>query len=109
MGEHDKEADRSTNPTTLSPQADAPHTPSTTRSTPSTPSWSDASLRNYMDSDDDIRDLLIIVHDKSNVTPVGPEHPVTGKLFGAEKDRLAEMQSNLDNLLTGWMARKTGT
>ena len=97
---------RSTDPTTASPQADAPHTPSTTRSTPS---WSDASLRTYMDNDDDIRDLLIIVHDKSNVVPAGPEHPITGKLFGAEKDRLAEMQSNLDSMLTGLLARKGGS
>lgn len=101
--EHDN---RSTDPTTSSPQADIPHTPSTTRSTPS---WSDASLRTYMDNDDDIRDLLIIVHDKSNVVPAGPEHPITGKLFGAEKDRLAEMQSNLDNMLTSLLARKSGS
>jgi len=62
-----------------------------------------------MDHDDEIRDLLIIVHDKSNVVPVGPDHPITGNLFGAEKGRLAEMQSNLDNMLTSWMARKNGS
>lgn len=98
-----RDNDQSTDQTNTSPHADAA-TPSTTRSTPS---WSDASLRTYMDDDSDIRDLLIIVHDKSNVIPAGPEHPVTGNLFNAEKTRLAEMQSNLDNMLTGWLARKS--
>ena len=96
------DADESTNPTATSPRADPP-TPSTARSTPT---WSDASLRTYMDNDDDIRDLLIIVHDKSNVIPAGPDHPITGSLFGVEKGRLAEMQSNLDLMLTSWLARK---
>ncbi|KAL9109838.1 MAG: hypothetical protein Q9227_005541 [Pyrenula ochraceoflavens] len=100
-----RENDLSTDPTTTSPHADAA-TPSTARSVSS---WSDASLRQYMDNDEDIRDLLIIVHDKSNVIPAGPEHPVTGNLFSAEKGRLAEMQTNLDNLLKGWLARKNGS
>jgi hypothetical protein len=99
------DAEESTNPSAASPHADAP-TPSTSRSTPT---WSDASLRTYMDNDGDIRDLLIIVHDKSNVIPAGPDHPITGNLFGAEKGRLAEMQSNLDSMLTSWLSRKNQT
>ena len=98
-------AEESNTPTASSPHADA-LTPSTARSTPT---WSDASLRAYMDNDDDIRDLLIIVHDKSNVIPAGPDHPITGNLFGAEKGRLAEMQANLDLMLTNWLARKNQT
>ena len=99
------EAEELTNPTASSPHADAP-TPSTARSMST---WSDASLRTYMDNDEDIRDLLIIVHDKSNVTPAGPDHPITGQLFGAEKGRLAEMQSTLDSMLTNWLAKKSQT
>jgi hypothetical protein len=97
------EAEELTNPTASSPHADAP-TPSTARSMST---WSDASLRTYMENDDDIRDLLIIVHDKSNVIPAGPDHPITGQLFGAEKGRLAEMQSTLDSMLTSWLAKKS--
>lgn len=99
------DAEESTNPTATSPHADV-QTPSTARSTPT---WSDASLRTYMENEDDIRDLLIIVHDKTNVIPAGPDHPITGNLFGAEKGRLAEMQSNLDSMLTSWLARKNHT
>jgi hypothetical protein len=91
--------------TTTSPRADA-YTPSTTRSTPT---WSDFSLRNYMDNDQDIRDLLIIVHDKSNVVPAGPDHPMIGNLFVTEKGRLAEMQATLDSMLTSWLSRKNST
>lgn len=79
------------------------HTPSTSRSTPT---WSDASLRSYMDNDQDIRDLLIIVHDKTNVTPVGPEHPLMNGLFASERTKLADMQSQLDSMLVDWLSKK---
>jgi hypothetical protein len=99
------DADQSTNDTTTSPRVDA-YTPSTTRSTPT---WSDASLRNYMDNDQGIRDLLIIVHDKSNVVPAGSDHPIMGNLFVTEKSRLVEMQTTLDSMLTSWLSRKNAT
>ncbi|KAK5079227.1 protein phosphatase regulator [Lithohypha guttulata] len=80
------------------------HTPSTSRSTPT---WSDASLRSYMDNDQDIRDLLIIVHDKTNVTPVGPDHPLMNGLFASERTKLADMQSQLDSMLITWLSKKS--
>ena len=86
-----------------SPSTATTHTPSTSRSTPT---WSDASLRTYMENDQDIKDLLIIVHDKSNVTPVGADHPLMVDLFSNERTKLADMQSQLDNMLMGWMSRK---
>ncbi|KAJ9602963.1 protein phosphatase regulator [Cladophialophora chaetospira] len=81
----------------------ATHTPSTSRSTPT---WSDASLRSYMENSQDIKDLLIIVHDKSNVTPVGPEHPLMQNLFLDERTKLASMQSQLDVMLMSWISKK---
>jgi hypothetical protein len=88
-----------------SPSTITTHTPSTSRSTPT---WSDASLRMYMDDDQDIKDLLIIVHDKSNVMPVGPDHPLMANLFSDERTKLAEMQTQLDSMLMSWMSKKTG-
>lgn len=79
------------------------HTPSTSRSTPT---WSDASLRSYMDDDQDIRDLLVIVHDKTNITPVGPEHPLMNGLYASERTKLADMQSQLDSMLLSWLSKK---
>ncbi|BCR86299.1 SH3 domain-containing protein [Aspergillus chevalieri] len=74
---------------------------------PQTPTWSDASLRSYLDDDNDIRDLFIIVHDKSNVPPAGPDHPITGSLFKEESKRLREMTGKLDEMLAEWVGRKS--
>ncbi|KAJ5773534.1 hypothetical protein N7457_008430 [Penicillium paradoxum] len=71
-----------------------------------TPTWSDSSLRSYMDEENDIRDLFIIVHDKSNVPPAGPDHPVTGRLFKEESKRLKEMNNQLDDMLVNWMSQR---
>lgn len=72
-----------------------------------TPTWSDSSLRTYMDEENDIRDLFIIVHDKSNVPPAGPDHPITGRLFKEESKRLKEMNNQLDDLLVKWMSQRS--
>ncbi|CAI7643973.1 unnamed protein product [Penicillium pancosmium] len=71
-----------------------------------TPTWSDASLRTYMDDENDIRDLFIIVHDKSNIPPAGTDHPVTGRLFKEESKRLKEMNNQLDEMLVNWMSQR---
>ncbi|CEO58930.1 hypothetical protein PMG11_03622 [Penicillium brasilianum] len=71
-----------------------------------TTTWSDASLRSYLDEDNDIRDLFIIVHDKSNIPPAGPDHPVTGRLFKEESKRLKEMNNQLDEMLVKWMSQR---
>ena len=96
------DSDAGTNNTKDSPSSELA-TPSTSRSTPT---WSDSSLRTYMDNDQSIKDLLIIVNDNSNVTPVSADHPLVSNLFMSERSRLAEMQLNLDSLLTGWMSKK---
>lgn len=97
-----------------SPEADAYDLKSTgatpgSLDTPSvdTPTWSDASLRSYLDEDNDIRDLFVIVHDNSNIPPAGPDHPVTGRLFKEESKRLKEMNNQLDEMLLTWMSRRT--
>lgn len=71
-----------------------------------TPTWSDSSLRTYMDDENDIRDLFIIVHDKSNIPPAGTNHPVTGRLFKEESKRLKEMNNQLDEMLVNWMSQR---
>jgi hypothetical protein len=62
-----------------------------------------------MENDQDIKDLLIIVHDKSNVTPVGADHPLMSNLFSNERSKLAEMQSQLDSMLMSWMGKKNSS
>jgi hypothetical protein len=59
----------------------------------STPTWSDAHLRTFFDDDSDIKDLLVVVYDKSGVEPAGPDHPITGQLFKDENAKLADITS----------------
>ncbi|KAG8530490.1 uncharacterized protein KY384_004993 [Bacidia gigantensis] len=73
----------------------------------STPTWSDASLRAYMDDDSEIRDLLIIVHDKTGVIPKR-DHPVVQGLYKEENQKLAQIERQLDGLLGDFLARKSG-
>lgn len=76
----------------------------------STPTWSDASLRAYLDDDSDIRDLLVVVHDKSQFKPiVGRDHPAVQTLFKEENRKLGEISNRLDGLLGDYLARKQGT
>lgn len=119
MGDTSSQEEPSISPLspTSSPELiEAPHEAVTREETPASitrsastsgPAWSDASLRTYLEDDTDIRDLLVVVHDKSNVEPAGPDHPFVGNLFKAENRRLAEISNRLDGLLGDWLARKS--
>jgi hypothetical protein len=80
-------------------------TSATASSTTPTPTWSDASLRTYFEDDGDVRDLLVVVSDKSGVIPAGPEHPLMKGLYGEQKTQLNDMGTRLDGLLEGLLAR----
>ena len=80
---------------------------STTQSSTSTPTWSDASLRAYLEDDTDIRDLLVVVHDKSDVNPARADHPMVKNLFKEENRKLGEISNRLDGLLGDFLARQS--
>ncbi|KAL4978333.1 hypothetical protein BDW66DRAFT_130077, partial [Aspergillus desertorum] len=88
--------------TTDSRRPDAPATPFEAP----TPTWSDASLRSYLEDENELRDLYVIVYDNTNIPPAGPEHPITGNLFKDESKRLRDMNSQLDSLLSEWVTRR---
>ncbi|KAL2820787.1 hypothetical protein BJX63DRAFT_418400 [Aspergillus granulosus] len=71
-----------------------------------TPTWSDASLRSYLEDDSELRDLYFIVYDNTNIPPAGPEHPITGSLFRDESKRLKEMNRQLDTMLSDWVTQR---
>ncbi|EFR03229.1 hypothetical protein MGYG_06230 [Nannizzia gypsea CBS 118893] len=71
------------------------------------PAWNDGGLRAYMDDGSDIRDLLTIVHDKSNVPAAGPDHPLVGSLFREESKALNDMSSRLDDMLNSWLSKSS--
>lgn len=70
-----------------------------------TPTWSDASLRAYLE-DNDIRDMLVVINDKTGIVPAGPAHPLMAGLF-QESRKVANLQNQLDGLLIDWLARKS--
>lgn len=65
--------------------------PGSSTTSTSTPTWSDSHLRTFFDDDADIKDLLVVVYDKSGVVPAGPDHPITGNLFKEENAKLADI------------------
>jgi hypothetical protein len=89
----------------LSPSPASTRSPVSTAGTLNT--WSDASLRAWLDgAENDVRDMLVIIHDKSSVVPVTRDHPLMAGLFTNESRRLAGLQDELDGLLGNWLARK---
>lgn len=81
-------------------------TPASTTQSSTAPTWSDASLRAYLEDDSDIRDLLLLVHDKSDIKPAPPDHPVAKSLFKEENRRLGEMERKLDGMLGKVLERR---
>ena len=80
---------------------------STAQSSNVLPAWNDASLRSYLENDNEIRDLLLVVHDKSNLQPAPPDHPVAKNLFKEENRKLGEMSNQLDSMLGGLLERRS--
>ncbi|KAL8946702.1 MAG: hypothetical protein Q9222_006936 [Ikaeria aurantiellina] len=82
---------------------------STGQSSTNTPAWNDAHLRAYLEDGSDIRDLLLVVHNKADVKPAPPDHPLVKNLFKDENRKLGEISTRLDGLLGDWLAKKSKT
>lgn len=80
---------------------------STAQSSANAPTWSDAHLRAYLENSNDVRDLLLVVHNKVEVKPAPRDHPLVKNLFKEENRKLGEMSNRLDSLLGDWLARKS--
>lgn len=68
---------------------DSVSTNSTSESTGST--WDDSKLRAFFDTGSEIKDMLVVVYDKTDVAPAGPDHPLVGSLFREQNAKLAEI------------------
>ncbi|VUC34150.1 unnamed protein product [Clonostachys rosea] len=67
------------------------------------PAWDDTKLRAFFDEGKHVRDLLAVVYDTSDVEPSDSS---AGSLFREQNARLAEITTQLDNMLGDWLARK---
>lgn len=94
---------------TTSTQPSPFESPVSTTSKDTTISWSNASLRAWLDGGEgnDIRDMLVVIHDKSDVKPVGSDHPLMKGLWDDERVACGNMMAELDNLLGSWMSKRT--
>lgn len=79
---------------------------STAQSSSSAATWSDANLRAYLEDESEIRDLLTLVKDKSDMKPPSRDHPIVKDLFKEENRKLADMSKELDGLLEGFLERR---
>ncbi|TRX90347.1 hypothetical protein FHL15_008712 [Xylaria flabelliformis] len=115
MGDDSSQEDRSSSVSSPSPElADAENSThrnqdsmTTSASPTTTQTWNDANLRAFFDSGSEIRDLLVVVYDdKTDATPVASNHPIANSLFREQNAKLAEITTQLDNMLGDWLARK---
>ncbi|KAF4341045.1 ATP dependent RNA helicase [Fusarium beomiforme] len=89
----------------LMPGDETPKDSSSTKSAKE-PGWDDEKLRAFFDDGEHVRDLLMVVYDKTDVEPVGKDHPVVSGMFREQNAKLAEITTQLDNMLGDWLARK---
>ncbi|KAF2765830.1 hypothetical protein EJ03DRAFT_330668 [Teratosphaeria nubilosa] len=75
---------------------------------PATPqqTWSDSSLRAWYDDGSEIKDMLLMIQDKSDVKPAQADHPLMVGLYEQERQGVKKMMSDLDNLLGTYLSRK---
>lgn len=69
-----------------SPSPELPEEPPAREAT-----WDDDRLRAFFEGGSGIRDMLVVVYDKTDVAPAGPDHPVVGGLFREQNAKLAEI------------------
>lgn len=71
------------------------------------PTWNDDALRSWLDGhDNDVRDMLVRIHDPSELEPVSEDHPMMKGLFVQERQSVKGMMGELDGWLADWMQRK---
>lgn len=75
----------------------------------SSPTWDHDALNAYFDDEDEIRDLMVMVRDPSNVKPPQRDHPIVKSMYQEENRKLEEISDTLDGLLGDYLARKSRT
>ncbi|KAK6357047.1 hypothetical protein TWF718_001377 [Orbilia javanica] len=92
------------NPHDASPtEATYPDTPVAQPGSPGELAWSEAALRTYLDDDNqDIRDFLVVVRHRTEVSTV-KSHPQITPLFADANSKLQDMNMRLDSILERYM------
>lgn len=92
----------------ISTPTESVHPPLKTRAVPSaTAVWSDSSLRSWLEDGSEVRDMLLMIHDKAGVVPVGNDHPIMKGLYDQPRKGVQDLMGQLDGLL-GTFIQKRG-
>ncbi|KXT01548.1 hypothetical protein AC578_6361 [Pseudocercospora eumusae] len=68
--------------------------------------WSDDSLKAWLEDGSEVRDMLVMIHDKSGVKPAPADHPLMSDLFVEQRKGVQNMMGQLDGLLGSYLKRK---
>lgn len=68
--------------------------------------WNDDSLRAWLEDGSEVRDMLVMIHDKTGVQPVRQDHPLMTGLFVEQRKGVQDMMGQLDGLLGSYLQRK---
>ncbi|CAK3860156.1 dentin sialophospho -like [Lecanosticta acicola] len=69
-------------------------------------SWNEDSLRAWLEDGSEVRDMLIMINDKTGVQPAAPDHPLMTGLFVEQRKGVQDMMGQLDGLLGSYLRRK---
>lgn len=69
-------------------------------------SWSDKGLRAWLEDGTEVRDMLVMINDKTGVKPAPADHPLMSGLFVEERKGVQDMMGQLDGLLGSYLQRK---
>ncbi|SMR46457.1 unnamed protein product [Zymoseptoria tritici ST99CH_1A5] len=68
--------------------------------------WDHTSLRAWLEDGSEVRDMLVMIHDKTGVTPAPADHPLMAGLFVEQRKGVQSMMGELDGLLGSYLQRK---
>jgi hypothetical protein len=68
--------------------------------------WSDSSLRAWLEDGSEVRDMMVMIYDTSDVVPASKDHPFMRGLFVEERKGVQDMMGRLDGLLGNLMERR---
>ncbi|KAF8465382.1 hypothetical protein BDZ91DRAFT_795090 [Kalaharituber pfeilii] len=81
------------------------NTPPATATAAAAVTWSDSSLRTFLEDSNDVKDFLVLVHDRSDIT-IRNDHPEIGPLFQEANEKLQNITNRLDELLVEYLQRR---
>ncbi|EME86817.1 uncharacterized protein MYCFIDRAFT_202660 [Pseudocercospora fijiensis CIRAD86] len=65
--------------------------------------WSDDCLKAWLEDGSEVRDMLVMIHDKSGIKAAPADHPLMADLFVEQRKGVQNMMGQLDGLLGSYL------